>query len=383
MKPADVLITGFVKSPVLAQASIAPLLALRSQGLIRHIHYVTWDSPDLDAFVAPVAANTDVRITRVPQPDAKGNAEQRGLIYQVENLRAGLALIRDDEALVLKTRLDMVAKAPFLGGKIADFARDSVVPPRRSPLGIAMPAPVLKQKIWIPWADSNQPFFFEDALFMGRAGDIRKLLTPIRPADMDVLSDPLCGSYAHVVRYAKMFQGNWPIFANYLRDYRCFVNDLEYRKKLIPMVLDDGFFWHLLIAHAWILYSQFHVDAGELNDLRFFANYVNKDADWSRPETLRLANPYDDVKSWRDDTRPGEATHSARRVYGRLMDDAWATALFNQPLPDFPRETLYGLMENIAGHRDGRLGEIERAFYAALDAFHRREWPQQPIARAG
>jgi hypothetical protein len=57
------------------------------------------------------------------------------------------------------------------------------------------------------------------------------------------------------------------------------------------------------------------------------------------------------------------------------MDDAWQTALFNQPLPDFPRETLCGLMENVAGHRDGRLGEIERAFYTALDAFHRREWP--------
>jgi len=381
MKTADVLITGFIKSPGLVRESLAPLLALRGDGLIRHIHYVTWDSSELDAFVAPVAAHGDVRITRVPQPDATGSAEQRGLVYQVENLRAGLALIRDDDTLVLKTRLDMVAKAPFLAGKIANFARDARVPPRRSPQGIAMPAPVLKSKIWIPWADANQPFFFEDAMFMGRAGDLRRLVTPVTSADTDVLSDPLCGPYAHVVRYAKIFAGNWPIFASYLRHYRGFVNDMAYRRKLIPMVLDDGFFWHLLIAHAWILYSQFHVDAGGLNDLRFFANNVNRDADWSQPQTLKLANPYDDVANWRGDTRPGEATHSARRIYGRLMDDAWQTALFNQPLPDFPHETLRGLMENVAAHRDGRLGEIERAFYAALDAFHRREW-QAPMARA-
>jgi hypothetical protein len=375
MKPADVLITGFVKSPVLARESLAPLLALRCQGLVRHIHYVTWDSPELDAFVAPVAAIPDVRITRVPQPEAKGTAEQRGLVYQVENLRAGLALIRDDDALVLKTRLDMVAKAPFLGGKIAGFTQDSAVPPRRSPQGITMPAPVLKQKIWIPWADSNQPFFFEDALFMGRVGDIRKLVTQVAPADMEVLSHPLCGPYAHVVRYAKPFLGNWPIFANYLRHYRCFVNDIDYRKKLVPLVLDDGFFWHLLIAHAWILHSQFHVDAGQLNDLRFFANNVNKDADWSQPQTLRLANPYDDVMSWRGDTRPDEATHSVRRVYGRLMDDAWQAALFHQPRPDFPADTLRGLMENIADHHDGRLAGIEREFYARLRAFSDSAWP--------
>ena len=164
----------------------------------------------------------------------------------------------------------------------------------------------------------------------------------------------------------------WPLFAGYLRNYRSFVNDLDYRLKLVPMILDDGFFWHLLIAHAWILYSQFHVDAGELNDLRFFANNVNRDADWSRPETLALANPYDDLLSWRNDTRPHEATHSVRRLYGRLMDDAWPAALFNRTMPDFPRETLRGLMENAALCSDGRLGGIEAEFYDKLREFRRK-----------
>ena len=114
------------------------------------------------------------------------------------------------------------------------------------------------------------------------------------------------------MRYAKIFTAAWPLFTNYLRHYRCFVNDLDYRAKLLPTILEDGFFWHLLIAHAWILYSQFHVDAGAPGDLKFYANTVNRQTDWSRPETWRLANPYDDVHNWRYGTRPGQAVHSVQ-----------------------------------------------------------------------
>jgi hypothetical protein len=370
MRPTDALITGFCKAPRLALQALAPLRHLRRQGHIRNIHYVTWDSPELDPHVAPVAATGDVTVTRVPQPEVQGNGNQRGVVYQTRNLEAALALVPEDDALVLKSRLDFVADRDFLRSKIVNFEHLCAPVDRRAPNGVIMPPPVLGNKIWIPWADSNQPFFFEDALFLGVKRDINKLVTPLTDADNAVLGNAKCGPYAHVVRYAKLFTATWPLFAGYLRNYRYFLNDLTYRRALMSEIFDDGFFWHLLIAHAWILYSQFHVDAGQPNVLRFYANNINQNADWARPETLRLANPYDDIAFWRDSTRAGEATHCVRRTYGRLVDDSWQTALFTKPLPDFPAEMLSGLMTNAAACRDGRLNALERDFYARLDRLH-------------
>jgi hypothetical protein len=374
MRTADALVTGFVQSPAVLERSLAPLRMLRAEGLIRHIHCVSWNSPELDGWLAPLAAMDDVVLTRVPPPDTAGSGARRGLIYQVRNLEAGLRLLSGEEGLVLKCRPDFIAPAGFLRKKIVDFDRLCAPVPNIAPNGVTMPAPVLGNKIWIPWADSNQPFFFEDAAFLGTLRDIRRLATPLDAADGAMLDVGNCGSYAHVVRFAKVFLARWPLFKGYLGHYDFFVNDLYYRMKLVPKMLDDGFFWHLLIAHAWILYSQFHVDCGEPGELCFYANNVNRDADWSRPETLKLANPYDHIANWRGDTRPGEATHSVRRAFGRLVDDAWQTALFTQALPDFPAEILAGLMTNAAASGDGRLQEIERDFYAGLDEFYRGYW---------
>jgi hypothetical protein len=153
---------------------------------------------------------------------------------------------------------------------------------------------------------------------------------------------------------------------------------MEYRARLVPLLLEDGFFWHLLIAHAWILHSQFHVDAGTQGALQFYPNTVNRDTDWSRPETFKLGNPYDAITAWRGCTGPGTASVSVQRLFGRLMDDAWHAALFAAPLPDFPDPTLKAVMENLAGHRDGRLGGIEAQFYAKLAAFQQAWRPVLP-----
>src|SRR4029077_16092674 len=138
----------------------------------RHIHYVTWDSPTLDAYLAPLALMGDVRLTRVPEPETIGNGNQRGVVYQVKNLEAGLALLRDEDALVLKYRPDFIASARLLREKIANFDHFCAPVSTFAPNGVAMPAPVLAHKIWVPWADSNQPFFYEDATFLGTLGDM-------------------------------------------------------------------------------------------------------------------------------------------------------------------------------------------------------------------
>jgi hypothetical protein len=383
---ADAIVTGFVKSPALLRRSLAPLLQLKQEGVLRSISCVTWNSGEIDAYVAPLADMPEVSLVRVPQPAVQGTGNQRGVVYQIRNLEAGLSQVAGEDPLILKLRPDMVVNVDFLRGKIADFNTLCAVHAEKSALGVRMPKPVLSHKIWIPWADSNQPFFYEDAMFLGRKKDLRKLVTTLSHEDMDILGDPLCGQFAHVVRYARIFVPRYPLFADYLRNYRYFVNDFDYRREIVPHLLNDGFFWHVLVAHAWILHSQFHVDAGRQGEISFYANNVNPNADWSNPESLRNATPYDYIDKWREGTEPGAAMPSVKRSYGRLADDAWQSAFFTRELPDFPRATLKRLLENIAACRDGRLKGIERDFYrntAALhDRFRTAQNPGMPIARS-
>lgn len=66
-KPVDALVTGFTKSPDLLARSLAPLRRLKHEGIIRNIHCVTWDSPELDVCVAPLNEVHEVQLTRMPQ----------------------------------------------------------------------------------------------------------------------------------------------------------------------------------------------------------------------------------------------------------------------------------------------------------------------------
>ncbi len=368
--PTDAVITGFAHSRTLAEQSLASVRQLRQEGLLRRVACVTWDTPETDTYAGWIEDLGDVELARVRPPAVGGTLNQRGVVFQVETLRAALTLVANGDDLVLKLRPDFVADAAFLRSKIQSFDAWSALP-ARSVFGVTMPKPVLGRKIWLPWADSNRPFFYEDAAFLGRKRDLQRLVTRLTAHDVQTLGDDTCKSFAHVVRYARPFLGDYPLFARVLRDYRFFVDDFDYRQKLVPYLLNDGFFWHVLMAHAWILHSHFHVDAGQQGELRFYANTVNRQADWSNLATLNVANPYDDLEMWRAGTGAGEATGSVQRAYGRLVDDAWQHALFTKQLPDFPRNTLVRLLENIADCGDGRLNKIEGDFYRGLTELHR------------
>lgn len=370
-RPVDALVTGFTKSPALLDRSMATLRGLKQEGVVRNIHCVTWDSAELDRCVAPLQNCPDVTLTRAPQPDAKGSPNQRGIVYQIENLKAALALIPDDP-LILKWRPDVTAKHAFLREKITTFAQNAIVPPRAC-FGVAMPPPVLRTKIWIPWADSNSPFFYEDAVFLGEKRDVSLLAAAPAADDLEKLGDPLCGSYVHIMRYGRLFARHYPLLNGYFQRIHLFNHGLEYRRRSVPYLIDNGFFWHILVAHAWILHSQFHVDIGAAGDLAFYANAVNKNADWSDFSTLAVTSPYDAIDGWRTGTKAGMALPSVCRAFGRLMDDEWQKAFFTGSLPDLPRETVTALMTNIAGCGDGRLGEIERDFYRGLKDIFRQQ----------
>jgi hypothetical protein len=376
-RPADAIVLGFTKAPSLVVRSFAPLRQLKQEGILRNIHYVTWDGADIDPFVVSVLNMPDVQVTRVPQPAVQGTPYQKTIAYQINNLIAALALIRESDTLVLKLRPDFVADVDFLRDKIVKFDIDCEVESDSAPLGVAMPKPVFRSKIWTPWADSNQPFFYEDAAFLGRKDDLCNLETHLSRTDMEMLATPFCDAYYHIVRFAKIFLPSFPMFKAYLQNYRHVTSNMDYRMKMIPHALKSPYFLFLVVAHAWILHSQFHVDCGEPGDLEFYPNLRNKTADWSNPNTWRLAFPYDGVTNWRRTTVPGCFVPSIGRPFGRLLDDEWQKALFTKDVPDLPRATLRGILNNVSQSRDGRLKQMERAFYDDLSAFYRAYMARQ------
>lgn len=378
-RPIDAIVTGFTKNTALCEKSLTPLRALRQEGVIRAIHYVTWDGQGLDGFVAPVAAMEDVHLVRVPEPAVSGSPGQVSVLRQVAALDPALGQVAEDDALVLKSRPDFVFSTDFLRRKLTGFDTLCAVPRQGKAFGVAMPPPVFHRKIWIPWADANQPFFYEDAAFIGLKRDLAHLVT----RDIDGWFAPLsdakkCGSFGHAVRFAPPFLARFPIFRRYLAEYSAFVNDLDYRKSLIAGVIDNAFFWHLLVAHGWILHTGFHIDCGETGELSFYPNTSNVGANWSSLDSVALGNPYDDIDNWRQGTRGGQDMLSAvRRAYGRLLDDSWPRAMFTAVLPDFPVTMLQQIARNVMAYSTGLLGELENEFYAKIrDARH--NWLETP-----
>jgi hypothetical protein len=275
-----------------------------------------------------------------------------------------------------------VIKSDFLRNKIVNFARDCGRVPTMA-LGVAMPKPVLRNKVWTPWADSNQPFFYEDAAFMGRKDDLRKFVVTLSRTDLAMLNVPMCDHYYHIVRFAKPFLERQPVFQRYLRHYRHFTSNMDYRGALMKHIVNGPYFLFLVVAHAWILYSQFHVDCGKLGDVLFYPNTRNKKTDWSNPGSWRQAFPYDDVDGWRETESAGWIVPNIGRPFGRLVSDAWQTALFEGDVGDLPRSTLAPMLEHISQSHDGRLEGLEAAFYEDLAKFHRHNMVNhQPPKRA-
>ena len=379
-RPVDAVVTGFTRNAELSRQALAPLLTVRREGGIRHIHYVTWLDDTIDAYVAPIAALEDVLVRRVPKPPAYGNANQKGVTYQVRNLEIALGLVPEDDTVVLKLRPDFVIDTDFLRTKIATFERWSAIDPEALAFGIKLPLPPLSRKVWVPWADANQPFFFEDAAFIGLKCDLKGLVTPNLENRLGILDDPGYGPFAHVVRWGSLFADRYPMIRRYLAEYGGFFNDVDYRKTLVPVVLNDPFFWHLIVLNAFILWTGFHIDCGKKGELVLIANNTNRESDWSRLTALKLAPPYDDVARWRAAQRVAMGLLPAVDcVYGRLTDDGWPRAMFTRVHEDVKPATLAQIALVLSRYEQGALEAAENAFYEKLAAHH-RNWIAQPAA---
>jgi len=378
-RPAVAIVTGFTKNRELLQESMAPLRELKRRGMIDHILCVTWDNPEIDQYVAPYGSMGDVELIRVPEPAVKGSRYQNGVVYQVRNLDAALEHVPDD-ALVLKTRPDFICEPDFLRAKLENF--DLLCAPSNFPIGagLRLPRSPFLSKIWIPWADANQPFFYEDATFLGLKCDLAKLVTPHIADKLSVLDTPTAthGAFAHIVRFATPFRTDYPMLSRYMREYKYFTNDMAYRRMLIPILMKERFFWTLIIIHAWILANSFHVDAGRPGEIRFYANHSNVDADWSSLASLRINPPFNAVDGWRRGVDPKSLASAVKRVYGRLMDDTWQHGAFSQPGPnDIPPEQLRAALKCTFRYGKNVVADQEESFYRALADAHRRYFAQQ------
>jgi hypothetical protein len=171
-----------------------------------------------------------------------------------------------------------------------------------------------------------------------------------------------------------------PIFARYLREYRYFPNDMEYRRKLIPLLTQEAFFWHLAIAHACVLAACFHVDCGEQGDLSLYPNIWNADANWSSFGSLKLHPPYDHVDEWRDSVSEGQLVSGVGRLYGKLVDDRWQQAVLAGKVSDMKRAELEATMKHVGLYKKGVLGADEEKFYGTLARLYEERRQQRDAA---
>jgi hypothetical protein len=380
-RPVVAIVTGFTKCHELLERSFTPLRGLKAKGVINRILYMTWNTQEIDTYAAPAARMPDVELVRVPQPEISGPSCRINVVYQIRNLEAALALVPEKDALIVKLRPDFIADEEFLRAKIVDF--DTLCAPSNlgKQFGVSMPPPAFAAKVWIPWADANQPFFFEDAAFIGLKRDIEKLASRGAERHLDVITDRASGWFAHVARYGNVFAPSYPIFRRYMRDFRLFPADIEYRMVMIPALSEEAFFWYLLVANAWIMATNFHVDCGELDDLTFYTNEANPNADWSDFAKLKNGSPYDRVDMWRAGQKPGGVMPCAARAYARVVDDTWQYALFTQPvLTDLTPEDLRGVLRNLELYRHGIMANAENEFYRKLAGIYRTHWLERAVA---
>lgn len=364
------IVTGFTIHEPLMRRSFAPLVNLRRLGLIDRLLYVTWDTAANDAYVAPAQEWPEVEIVRVPEPHPTGSPHRKGFVYQSRNLAAALALV-DPSELVLKTRPDYLIDEAFLADKIASFEHWRTAPDFSHRIPAMMPQSPFQARIWVPWADAT-PFFYEDAAFMGLAGDLAKLATSIADDLVQYCGDERSVNVAHIVRFAMPFLDAYPIFLRYVRDFQLFRMELHYRRETSPLFVGDPFFWHMAVAHAWILATSFHVDCGRKGQLHMIESSTAQEGLDKPVEELCDHPIYRDVDAWRDSEQPGTFLPLLSHPGTRLMDDDWQSRLFSGPIEQgFTHENLLFILENTTRYGTGILQDMEQAFFEALNTLYR------------
>jgi len=367
-RSAVAVVVGFTRIPGLLEASFAPLVSLKRRGVLDRILYVTWSRSDLDPWIAAAAAMPEVELVRIPEPALSGQPYQKKHFYQTHNIAAALAMVDDDDALIIKLRPDQIIDEAFLASKIWGF--DTVCAPSRlaQKIGERMPASPFKMKIWTPWADSNQFFFMEDGIIGGLRRDVAKLMTTKGDELVRRYGDANSAWIVHIARFIAPFLRDYPIFRKYLDNFTCYPQHDACRIAMLSAVSGDPFFWALVIVNAWILAVNFHVDAGLQGQISFYPTEDRAKKAGSGVPLLPFDSrpPYDYVERWRQGQKPGSVSENVSRLYGRLVDDSWQHAIFTRPMADFPIDHIRGILRCNTLYKQGAFAEIEEPYYRTI-----------------
>jgi hypothetical protein len=379
------IVVGFTRRERLLQRSLEPLCSLRRKGVIGRLLYVTWDRPDLTPYVSPACQMPEVEVVRVPEPMVSGDNYQKKHYYQTYNIRAALSLVQDENALILKMRPDQIVDEAFLAAKILAFDFNCAPSPRG---GFCMPPSPFQMKVWVPWADANQPFFMEDGLFMALRSDAWKLVGPASDGIVRDYFDRGSLWITNVARYIGPFLDDYPVFRRYLREFRFYAQHNECRRAQLEAVLFNPFFWTLMIANAWILADSFHIDCGYQGQILFYPpedKNAGKGSGLDEPfEAVVSRPPFNSVETWRGGQHPGEFVANVSRLYGRLMDDRWQRSLFTSPNKDVSVANIHNALNAIRAYDSGVLQEMEDGYYAAIEAVNRCFFPEAAaVAQTG
>ena len=369
------IVTGYTKVDGLLELSFAPLRRLKAAGIIDRIIYVTWDDHGLDQLLTPLASMSDVDFLRIPQPTPTGAFHEKSFKYQRHNFLSALAMVPDDDALIIKARPDFVFTDAFLASKILHFDKTCALPHLERALGITMPPSPFTAKLWLPWADASQPFFFEDGVFAGVRADMAKL-QPDETEELIMTSGDADSDWSvHMLRFIHPFLDDYPILRKYMSELRYFVKDTDYRQTTLPIMIGDPYFWCLIVISAWILANNFHVDCGNQGELLLYSNRYLATLSDTALGRMEACPPYNNVQGWRQGQQPGGVTPCILRNYARLMDDSWQTALFTTPiLRDIPRNNLIGILNTVASYKTGILQGMETAFYKTMRTLYDQHW---------
>jgi hypothetical protein len=384
-RPVVALVVGFTRRDRLLQRSLKPLCSLRRKGVIDRLLYVTWDRPDLTPYVSPAGKMPEVEVVRIPEPVVSGDNYQKKHYYQTCNIRAALSLVEDEDALILKMRPDQIVDEAFLAAKILAFDFNCAPSP---PGGFGMPPSPFKMKVWVPWADSNQPFFMEDGLFMALRRDACKLVEPASDGIVRDYFDRGSLWITNAARYIGPFLDDYPVFRRYLREFRFYAQHNGCRRAQLEAVLFNPFFLTLMIANAWILADSFHIDCGYQGQILFYPP-EDKNAGGGKGQDEPFVDvmprpPFNSVELWRGGEHPGEFIPNVSRIYGRLMDDRWQRTLFTSPNKDVPVDKIRNALNAIQAYDKGVLREMENRYYADIEAVYHRFFPEAAaVAKTG
>lgn len=369
---AIAVVTGYTTHAGLLQASFAPLIALRRAGVLERLVYVTWDDAGIDGHVAAVRDWPEAELIRIPRPVLTGAAYRTGFTYQNRTLAAGLAEISDADTLVVKSRPDFIFDRDLLAGKIASFAHWRRPADFSHYVTVAMPPSPFAGRLWVPWATANLPFYIEDAAFIGLKRDLEKLATPEAEQMMALCEGEDTPLLAHCLRFLVPFLRSYPIFTRMLDSFHLFAMAPHYRRQFLDLALADAFFWHLLVAQAWILATCFHIDCGRQGQLRLVPSRTAEEYAGRPVGEIPDNMPYRDVEAWRQVQRPGTMLSLLMRMCARLVDEDWLQALFSAPVQSgCTHDDLLRLLANVADYRSGLLTDLEDAYYDKAEALFR------------